>query len=1250
MISIRDVCDFVLCFFLPAVVPLAGNGMKPMNRVRCVFWLMVLLAVPAIHEAVAGISVSLPGAGEREVRVVSGVLNNQSFDARNPQVTVAPAERIEGSVVIRCNNPEPAASVAPVAATPTWGNPRTSFWVVDRWAKSGVSEYRVPITLTAPDTPGTRYIVFAMGWTYNAEQIMSGTHPGCRADWERGSHLVKLPATAFERAMKKGQATIKWYHPEGTKHGTIGMAAVRVVVAVNDEPPLPQSEPAGGYAVCISRETMALDDWAAVAHSLAKRRRGEIVLFPSGRVTEALPHLAEMAPRFAAFVARPEESGREFVTQVHRLTRSLDADPFADCLWGIVTGYVAKDAMRIATTPGPLAVRRLVAGTGTPDSFVEGVVFSECEAGVRRIKEPGSPVVTRRGPADATSEIVAALNRGDAHAVITSGHATERDWQIGFSFHSGRFCSRKGNLFGIDTEGQAHPVQSPNPKVYLASGNCLAGHVIDREAMALAWIHSAGVRQVIGYTVSTWFGYVGWGAKDYWVGSQGRLSLAEAFHAAVQADIFELALDYPGSVALEIEPRLLKDSGLFIASMQRRREVDGKRNLGLLWDRDTVAFYGDPAWEARLDSAIEPPLDVSTLDRRFPDGSREITLRVTANRAGTPKRPVFAMLERPVHAAEFPEGVEAVSPGHCVLWRIGRELERNETVQLKFIARDAAGASQVRGFTYLREETCSCGGKTNRVKIYRHNKTGLEFVLVPGGTFWMGSPEEEERGFDYERPQHKVTVKPFLMCRTEVPNHIYRMFRPNHDIEKFENHSLTGDEHPAVGVTWDDAVAFCQWAGNRLRLPTEAEWEYACRAGTTTLRFWGNDFDEAAKFANVADRSCPQSLKDFLTRNGGDIWLGNDGQAVTAPVASYWPNAVGLYDMLGNVWEWCEDIWHLGYDGAPSDGSAWDVGDGPYRVLRGGSWFYGPQRCSSAHRLRLDLGYRVGDVGFRPAKSLEEGENRFFPKTLGRADDQKSVTPVVRDSKAPVVEGFEYLREETVSCNDASNSVRIYLHKKTGFEFVLVPGRSFWIGSTEGEDGRFSHEGSGHQVTVRPFLICRTECTQAAWNKVGGPNLHRSCPRGESFPVVLVDWNACMRWSLENGLRLPTETEWEYACRAGTASSRYFGDSGAVLDDHAWTVDNAGGRLHGVGLKRLNPFGLFDMYGNAWEWCADRSDRVDDEGYIEELAVVRGGSFAWPVSYCTSGSRFAQDPKSAYSDLGFRPAADVPLPEKSGAR
>jgi len=340
----------------------------------------------------------------------------------------------------------------------------------------------------------------------------------------------------------------------------------------------------GSYAVVVSQETNNRPAWARVVTALVEKHDAEVIEVST--LQDALAPLKQQFPRYACFVARPDETTREFVAEVHRLTRTLDDDPYTDLFWGILTGFDAENALRIAEHREPLIIKKSAAGTEIALSCCkEGLWY--CELNQRHMvrKEAGEDARPERAPADTTAALVDTLNEYHADLFVTSGHATERDWQIGFRYINGQFVSRHGALIGLDTQGKEFPVNAPNPKVYLAVGNCLMGHINGPDSMALAFLNSAGVHQMVGYTVLTWFGYGGWGCLDYFVEQPGRYTLTEAFFANHQALLHRLETEFPELAREELPP-----------GQTAGYDPGG----GLLHDRDVVAFYGDPAWEARM--------------------------------------------------------------------------------------------------------------------------------------------------------------------------------------------------------------------------------------------------------------------------------------------------------------------------------------------------------------------------------------------------------------------------------------------------------------------------------------------------------------------------------------------------------------------------------------------------------------------------------------------------------------------------
>ncbi|MEM6839719.1 MAG: formylglycine-generating enzyme family protein [Cyanobacteria bacterium P01_C01_bin.120] len=250
------------------------------------------------------------------------------------------------------------------------------------------------------------------------------------------------------------------------------------------------------------------------------------------------------------------------------------------------------------------------------------------------------------------------------------------------------------------------------------------------------------------------------------------------------------------------------------------------------------------------------------------------------------------------------------------------------------------------------------------------NGIQLELVKIPGGRFQMGSPPDEADSFDRERPQHWVTVPELWLGKFPVTQAQYQAVM-GHNPSRFTN---DGANRPVKRVTWDEAVAFCQAlsrrAGQAYRLPSEAEWEYACRAGTTTPFCFGPTM--TTDLANYRGTDFEYEGKTFP----GNYGHGPKGiyREQTTAVGQFPPNAFGLYDLHGNVWEWCQDVWHDSYDGASADGAAWLAGgDQDQRILRGGSWLNNPEYCRSANRFWFAPGNTDGDVGFRVVCGLASG-------------------------------------------------------------------------------------------------------------------------------------------------------------------------------------------------------------------------------------------------------------------------------------
>ncbi len=270
-----------------------------------------------------------------------------------------------------------------------------------------------------------------------------------------------------------------------------------------------------------------------------------------------------------------------------------------------------------------------------------------------------------------------------------------------------------------------------------------------------------------------------------------------------------------------------------------------------------------------------------------------------------------------------------------------------------------------------------------------------EMVVIPPGRFTMGSPSNEEGRYDDEGPQHLVNINyPFYIgeypiTKTEFARFVSMTgYTPE---EKCYIHQTDGDlnetsgygwkdpgftqsgREPVVCVNWNDVQAYIRWlssiTGKSYRLPTEAEWEYVARAGTTTRFYWGDDSGwntQMCRYANAFDQAAYRQHPGWkATELNCD-----DGYAHTSPVGSFPPNAFGIYDMAGNVWQWMEDCWNENYQGAPTNGAAWTTGSCEKRVIRGGSWDFNPRDLRSANRGWFTADDRIVFIGFRVTRTV----------------------------------------------------------------------------------------------------------------------------------------------------------------------------------------------------------------------------------------------------------------------------------------
>ena len=464
----------------------------------------------------------------------------------------------------------------------------------------------------------------------------------------------------------------------------------------------------------------------------------------------------------------------------------------------------------------------------------------------------------------------------------------------------------------------------------------------------------------------------------------------------------------------------------------------------------------------------------------------------------------------------------------------------------------------------------------NRTKDYGEviNKLLSNMIDVRGGTFKMGATSEQGRdATDDEKPVHTVTVSSFCMGKYEVTQREWKAVMGSNP-SKFK-----GDNLPVENVSWNDCQEFIRklnsLTGKSFRLPTEAEWEYAARGGNKSQ---GYKYSGSNKLDNVG-------------------WYYDNSGSTTHEVGTKSPNELGLYDMSGNVFEWCGD-WYGGYS---SSGQTDPMGpsSGSRRVNRGGSWNYNVGVCLVSFRNRSTPGDGYVDLGFR---LVLENNTEDYGEVIN---------------------------------NLISNMVN-------------VEGGTFTMGATS-EQGRDAtdDEKPVHTVTVSSFCMGKYEVTQKEWKAVMGSNPSKF--KGDNLPVENVSWNDCQDFIRKlnsltgKSFRLPTEAEWEYAARGGNKSQGYKYSGSNKLDNVGWYYDNSGSTTHEVGTKLPNELGLYDMSGNVWEWCNDWKGDYSSDSQTDPTGpssasyrVLRGGSWNYVSALSRVSNRFNFRTPGSHGDIGFR--------------
>lgn len=559
------------------------------------------------------------------------------------------------------------------------------------------------------------------------------------------------------------------------------------------------------------------------------------------------------------------------------------------------------------------------------------------------------------------------------------------------------------------------------------------------------------------------------------------------------------------------------------------------------------------------------------------------------------------------------------------------------------------------------------------------NSIGMKLAIIPPSEFAMG---EDDQIVDV------TLTKPFRFGVHELTQGQWKAVMET-EPWKEQQDVLEGENIAAAYLNWTDATEFCRKLTERertagrlregweYRLPTEAEWEYACRAGTTT-RFWFGDSESLL------------SEYAWFDENTRKV-----DEAYAHPVGLKKPNPWGLYDVHGNVREWCSDRHGNGLAGGtdPAGPAA-----GSSRIYRGGGWNIDAKSCRSAFRLGFDPSKRRHALGCRVVMSPIESVSvdRVGSPNLKSASE----APPLAVAPFDAAQGKKY-QQSWADYLGVSVEKEVALPGGEKMKLMLIPPGEFMMGSSEEEvkrlladdqgvilNSRIPHETPQHRVMInKQFFISRYEITrgdfrafveatkyktQAEVDGKGGShglegplttsakilwNTEYGLQQTDRHPVVQVDWSdavAFCDWlSTVSGVpcRLPTEEEWEYACRAGTETRWSTGDDPEQLKEAAWIRSNSSSKTHPVGELLPNSWGLYDMHGNVLEWCADE---YQEDAYTQKLRGtlkesdesnkkknLRGGSFFVTDLSARSAYRGAVLPNARQWFFGFRVVMDV---------
>ncbi len=387
--------------------------------------------------------------------------------------------------------------------------------------------------------------------------------------------------------------------------------SILLCLMISVMPSFAQKKKGGGntrneYVVLASKDVQNDAAWMQVVDALKNKHKAEVFFYEKAP-RENLADLQRVRPRYVAIVEKPENLGRDYVIDMHHVSREVDNDIFADFLWGVITGYDADAAMKMVNnSTEPLLVKDAVATIMELNSakwFDNYAWVDDHSRGLWGEKKGRDAKVqtAQIDPKTVLKKFTDLYGEYNPDLVVTAAHATERNLEMPFSL--GNILAKNGKLYASDhyTRTTWDLKESGKRKVYFAVGNCLIGNVNNtKESMAIAWMNSGNVATMIGYVVTTWHGRNGWGGLKYWVTNPGRYTLAEAIYMNQQDFLYQQNEWYPSLIK---ENYNFDGNEFQIAGQKIAEAIKGqptKDQIGFWHDRDVLAYYGDPKWEVRL--------------------------------------------------------------------------------------------------------------------------------------------------------------------------------------------------------------------------------------------------------------------------------------------------------------------------------------------------------------------------------------------------------------------------------------------------------------------------------------------------------------------------------------------------------------------------------------------------------------------------------------------------------------------------